>query len=174
MRQPGNAEIRGLRTDLTQDEEIDRVVKDADLVIGAVPGEMGFRTVERVVTAGRSIVDISFFPEDPFLLDHLAKSKGVTVVVDAGVAPGLSNLQFGHFESTFDRVDRMACFVGGLPESPTTPWNYRAPFSPVDVIEEHTRPVRLRRDGKTMVLPALSEPDYVEFSGVGRLEAFKY
>jgi saccharopine dehydrogenase-like NADP-dependent oxidoreductase len=93
-------------------------------------------------------------------------------VVDAGVAPGLSNLILGHWESRLKAVHRFECLVGGIPADPVPPWEYKAPFSPIDVIAEYTRPARLRRGGEEITLPALSEVESVEFPEVGRLEAF--
>jgi lysine 6-dehydrogenase len=143
-----------------------------DLAIGAVPGPMGYRTLEGVLDAGLDVVDISFFEEDPYDLDELARRTGRIALVDAGVAPGLSNLVLGHMEARLRRVSRFECLVGGIPADPAPPWEYRAPFSPIDVIAEYTRPARLRRGGEELTLPALSEVEELEFPGVGRLEAF--
>ncbi|MDX1674012.1 MAG: saccharopine dehydrogenase C-terminal domain-containing protein [Longimicrobiales bacterium] len=164
--------IRGIHVDLSDAEELRRRVEGHDLVIGAVPGPMGYRTVREVLAAGTDLVDISFFEEDPFALDAEARRRGVVAVVDAGVAPGLSNLILGHWEHRLRTVHRFECLVGGIPADPTPPWEYRAPFSPIDVIAEYTRPARLRRAGKTRTLPALSEVETVRIPGVGELEAF--
>ena len=59
--------------DLSRAEVVRDVVHDADLVIGAVPGFMGFVTLQAIIEAGKNVVDISFFGEDPFELDGLAK-----------------------------------------------------------------------------------------------------
>jgi saccharopine dehydrogenase-like NADP-dependent oxidoreductase len=147
-------------------------VKDADLVVGAVPGHMGFATVKAVLEAGRPIVDISFFEQDPFLLDDLAKSNRLTAVVDCGIAPGCDNIILGYLETLLDRLDRFLCLVGGLPSVRTWPYEYKAPFSPSDVIEEYTRPARYVAHGEVVTLPALSEPELLDFPGVGTLEAF--
>ncbi|NLG60768.1 MAG: saccharopine dehydrogenase [Candidatus Cloacimonetes bacterium] len=160
------------RADLSRGEEIDRVIADADLVVGAVAGHMGHATLERVIRAGRNVVDISFFDRDPFELDALAQEKGVVAVVDCGVAPGCSNLILGRMESLLDETTRFTCYVGGLPVQRRWPYEYRAPFSPIDVIEEYTRPARFRRNGEDVTLPALSERERIEVDGIGTLEAF--
>ncbi len=82
--------------DLSKAEKIQEVISGADLVIGAVPGFMGFETVKAVIEAGKNIVDISFFPEDCFELDALAKEKKVVALVDCGVAPGMFNIILGY------------------------------------------------------------------------------
>ncbi|MGH7444345.1 MAG: saccharopine dehydrogenase family protein, partial [Longimicrobiales bacterium] len=160
------------RADLTKGEEIDRVVQRADLVVGAVSGHMGYATLERVLRAGRTVVDISFFDEDPFDLDALARERGLVAIVDCGVAPGCSNLICGHMERVLDETTRFACYVGGLPVQRKWPFEYRAPFSPIDVIEEYTRPARFRRDARDVTMPALTEIERIEIPGVGTLEAF--
>jgi saccharopine dehydrogenase-like NADP-dependent oxidoreductase len=160
------------KADLSQTKAVQAAVKDADLVVGAVPGFMGFATVKAVLEAGKNIVDISFFPEDPFRLDKLAKSKGLIALTDIGVAPGCDNLILGYVETQLDRVNRFECLVGGLPKVRTWPYEYKAGFSPIDVLEEYTRPARYVAHGKEVVMPALSEPELVDLPGVGTLEAF--
>jgi lysine 6-dehydrogenase len=117
-------------------------------------------------------VDIAFFPEDPFLLDGLARAQGLVAVVDAGIAPGCSNLILGRMEEEMDSTSRFECLVGGLPAVRHWPFEYKAPFSPADVLEEYTRPARQRRNGKTVTLPALSELEVLDFEEAGALEAF--
>jgi lysine 6-dehydrogenase len=152
--------------------ELRRVAAAADLVVGAVPGDMGFATLRAVLEVKRPVVDISFFPEDPLLLDELARESNVAAIVDCGIAPGFSNMFLGHMEDSLDRTDRFACYVGGLPVERTLPWEYKAPFSPADVVEEYTRPARYVSHGAQVTMPALSEPEFLEFAGVGTLEAF--
>ena len=88
--------LAGEVVDLSRVEAIQGAIATADLVIGAVPGFMGFATLRAVIEAGKNAVDISFFGEDPFELDALARACGVTAVVDCGVAPGLSNMVLGY------------------------------------------------------------------------------
>ncbi len=156
---------------LAEPGAVQKVVAPADLVIGAVPGFMGCATLQTVIRAGKNAVDISFFDEDPFDLDALAVEHGVTAVVDCGVAPGLSNMVLGYHASHI-AVDSFRCLVGGLPARRSWPFQYKAPFSPIDVLEEYTRPARFRENGLPVTRPALSDPEYVEIDPVGTLEAF--
>lgn len=164
--------VRTVTADLGDPDALARILDGYDLAVGAVPGPMGFEVVRRVLDAGVDLVDISFFEEDAFELHEAARAAGRVAVVDAGVAPGLSNLILGHWERRLDRVDRFECLVGGLPADPAPPWEYKAPFSPIDVIAEYTRPARVRRDGRAVTLPALSDVEPVEFPEVGTVEAF--
>ena len=168
----GVAGVTPVQADLSDAATVRRVVAGHDLVVGAVPGHMGFATLREVIAAGKPVVDISFFPEDALSLDAFARERGVCAVVDCGVAPGCSNLILGRMESELEPVERFVCYVGGLPVERTWPWEYKAPFSPADVIEEYTRPARYVANGALVTMPALSEPELVEFPGVGTLEAF--
>jgi len=164
--------VEPVRADLSDPAEVRRVIADADLVVGAVPSFMGYETLKTALEEGKQVVDISFFDEDPFSLDELAKERGVTAIIDCGVAPGTGNLILGHLLGRLDRVERYRCYVGGLPNLRVWPWEYKAPFCPDDVIEEYTRATRLKERGEVVVRPALSEPELVDLPGVGTLEAF--
>ena len=168
----GVAGIGTVRADLSDPAAIRRVVDGHDMVVGAVPGHMGYATLKAVIETGKPVVDISFFPEDALALDDLARERGVCAVVDCGVAPGCSNLIAGRMEEEFEAFERFVCYVGGLPAVRTWPWEYKAPFSPSDVLEEYTRPARYVAEGRVVTMPALSEPELVEFPEVGTLEAF--
>jgi len=167
--------VPGLETvaaDVSDDAALRELVAERDLVVSAVPGPMGFRTLGTVLEAGRDIVDISFFEEDPFQLDDLARERGCTAVIDCGIVPGFSNILAGRYERELEPLNSVRCLCGGLPAVRYWPYEYRATFSPIDVIAEYTRPARLRRAGRDVALPALSEVEPVEFEGVGTLEAF--
>ena len=143
-----------------------------DLVLGALPSAIGFQTLRAVLEAGRDYVDISFMPEDAWDLDGLARERGVTAVVDCGVAPGISNMMAGFAARRLDPCDRVEIYVGGLPVERRWPFDYKAGFAPHDVIEEYVRPARIVENGRLVVKEALSEPELMDFPGVGTLEAF--
>lgn len=160
------------QADLADVELISTLVEDVDLVICAVPGSMGYQTLETVISAGKNVVDISFFPEDPFGLDELAKEKEVTAIVDCGVAPGLCNIIAGYVAEKLEESAYYHCYVGGLPEIREWPYEYKAVFSPADVLEEYTRPARLVENGEEVIYPALSGVELIDFPEAGTLEAF--
>jgi saccharopine dehydrogenase-like NADP-dependent oxidoreductase len=163
--------VKTSTADLSGGRAVRDLVRGFDLVIGAVPGFMGFETLRSVIEAGRSAVDISFFPEDALLLDELARKKGATAVVDCGVAPGMSNMILGYHAARM-KVSHFKCYVGGLPFKRDFPFEYKAPFSPADVIEEYIRPARYVENGHVIVKPALSDTELLDFPEVGTLEAF--
>jgi lysine 6-dehydrogenase len=171
-RLPRVPNLKAVKADLGARPELARLIGGQDLVVGAVPGPMGFDTMKTVIETGINMVDIAFFEQDPFELDELARQRRVVVVTDCGIAPGYSNLILGEEERRLDCVESFSCYVGGLPLVRMWPYEYRAVFSPIDVIAEYTRPARLVEQGRLVVREALSEVEHLDFAGVGTLEAF--
>ena len=157
--------------DVTDEVMLKKTITDFDIVVCAVPGFLGFKTLKAIIECGTDVVDISFFPENALELDALAKQHKVTAIVDCGVAPGMGNFILGYHDQKLKLTD-FECLVGGLPKVKKWPFNYKAPFSPMDVIEEYTRPVRYVENGKVVKREALSDCELVEFGSVGTLESF--
>ena len=163
--------IETRRLDITDLSALKNYIDQFDLVVGAVPGFLGFQTARAVIECGKNMVDISFFPEDPFLLHDLAKQQNVTIVTDCGVAPGMGNVILGHHHQQM-KIDSYECLVGGLPVVREWPYEYKAVFSPIDVIEEYIRPARYVQNKEVIVKEALSDPELIPFEGVGTLESW--
>lgn len=164
--------VSTLRADLSDMATIKKTIAPFDVVVGALPGFMGTQALKTIIEAGKNVVDIAFSPEDPFELDALAQKNKVTAIVDFGVAPGTSNVLLGYHNKKMQRIERFECMVGGLPNVRTWPFEYKAVFSPCDVIEEYTRPARYIENGCEVIRPALTDPELIHFEGVGTLEAF--
>ena len=169
--QTKNKNINTLQSDLADYASYERLLQPFDFVVTAVPGFMGFKTLEAVIRSKKNVVDISFFPENAFELDDIAKKNNVTAIVDCGVAPGMSNLILGYHNARM-HVESFECMVGGLPKKRVQPFEYKAPFSPIDVIEEYTRPARYKENGQIVTRPALSDPELLDFDKIGTLESF--
>ena len=163
--------VNTLSVDLTSNSEIKKTIDGYDLVIGALPGFMGFNTLKSIIEAGKNVIDISFFQEDLFLLDELAKENGVTAVVDCGISPGLSNVILGYHNQRM-KIINYKCIVGGLPYKQEWPFKYKAYFSPIDVIEEYKRPARIMVNGKIVHKEAMSDSEIINYKEIGDLEAF--
>jgi saccharopine dehydrogenase-like NADP-dependent oxidoreductase len=149
-----------------------KTLRGFDIVLGALPGDYGYRALEAAVEAGADVVDVSFTPEDPMELDVSVKKAGVTVIPDCGVAPGLSSILVGYGASRLDEVRRVHIMVGGVPETPIPPLGYTITWSAEGLIDEYVRDVRIVEGGRVVQVPALSGLEEVDFPGVGKLEAF--
>ena len=164
-------DIKTICTDVSKTKNLQKIIQNVDLVVGALPGFMGYKVMKDVIQAGKNIVDISFYPEDPFKLDKLAKKNKVIAVMDCGVAPGMGNIIFGYHNNKMKITD-YECLVGGLPERREWPYEYQAVFSPIDVIEEYIRPARYIKNSKLVTKEALSDTELVEFDEIGTLESW--
>ncbi len=166
------ARLSTRRADLSKADEVQTIARQADIVLAAVPSAMGFQTLQTVLETGKDVVDIAFFSENPLDLDGLAKKNGVTAIVDMGVQPGMGSVLAAHAHSQLDETASILSYVGGLPRVRQWPYEYKAVFAPLDVIEEYVRPARYVENGHLVVRPALSDPEYLHFPEVGTLEAF--
>jgi lysine 6-dehydrogenase len=169
---PDLPNLKKKEADLSDKNTLIQLISDKDIVLNALPGDLGFNALQTVIEQGKNIIDIAFFPEEAAVLDGLAKEKNVTAIMDCGVAPGMSNILIGYVNEKLDSIDNAVIYVGGLPKIRQWPWEYKAVFSPADVIEEYTRPARYVENCQLVIREALSDPEYLEFDGVGTLEAF--
>ncbi len=163
--------LQSVQLDVTDKSALQKTIKPYDLVVCAVPGFLGFETLKAIIKTGKNVIDISFFPENSLELNELAQQHNVTAIVDCGVAPGMGNIILGYYNEKFKLTD-FECLVGGLPKVKKWPFSYKAPFSPIDVIEEYTRPARYVENGEMVTKEALTDCEYVDFDGVGTLESF--
>jgi lysine 6-dehydrogenase len=158
--------------DTTDYDDLVEKIRGYDMVLGALPGDYGYMSIKASIEAGANMVDISYTVEDPLGLDAMAKEKGVTVVPDCGVAPGLSNILVGYAASRLDTVKTAHFMVGGIPEKPVPPLGYTITWSADGLVDEYVRDVSIIKGGKKVTVPALSGLEEIEFPGVGTLESF--
>jgi len=161
-----------LQLDITDYSNLLEVIENADLVIGLSPGRLGFNVMKACAEKKKDLVDLSFMAEDPFVFQKSASDAGVIIVPDCGVAPGLSNILIGRSSSQLDEVEDVSIFVGGLPQKPVPPLNYKVTWCVEDLFEEYTRKAKIIRNGKMVEVDALEGLEEIEFEGLGRFEAF--
>ena len=141
--------------------------READIIVNMVPGSIGHEVLKELYAAGHRIVDLSFSETTP---DSLPDGAGV-VLWDVGIAPGLSNMLVALAHRELGHLDKVTIKVGGNPAEPDQEWSYMAPFSPKDVIAEYTRPARIVRNGRMVVVPAMDELHPIDANGRA-MEAF--
>jgi lysine 6-dehydrogenase len=164
--------LQTIKLSISQRPRLQALLRKMDLVCGALPGRLGFELMSETVKAGRDTVDISYTPRDAFLLHRRARAVGCRVVPQCGVAPGFTNMCVGDASRKLDQMKSVEVFVGGLPEKPEPPLNYRIVFSLEDVVNEYSRPVHVIEEGKRKNVEALSGRGHISFPGVGKLEYF--
>lgn len=164
--------VHTIDVDLTDVDRLSSLAGDSEIAIITLPSAVAHRALQAVIDAGRHAVSVSFAPEDSRGLSDSASRRGVTAIVDCGVAPGFSNMNVGAAVATLSSCERVDIYVGGVPVDRRAPFEYKAPFSPYDVIDEYVDPVKIVRDGQIVVEPALSDLELMAVAGVGELEAF--
>ena len=168
----GHEKIKTRRLDISQRKHLLATMRSVDLICGALPGRLGFQLMTYAVEAHRDLVDISYTPENPFRLNGKALDQDNVIVPQCGVAPGFTNMCVGDASRRLGTITKVRIFVGGLPQKPTPPLNYRIVFSLEDVINEYSRPARIIENGREKMVDALSGRGVLNFPGVGRLEYF--
>lgn len=152
------------------------VMRESDGVLSAIPYYFNLQLAECAVEAGVHFCDLGGNTEIVFqqkTLADRAKAKGVTIVPDCGVAPGMVNIFAEHGIRQLDTVDSVRIYVGGLPQQPEAPLNYQIVYSLEGVLDYYTTLSWVLRNGERAQVVALSERETVAFpEPVGDLEAF--
>ncbi|HET7186695.1 MAG TPA: saccharopine dehydrogenase C-terminal domain-containing protein [Gemmatimonadaceae bacterium] len=152
------------------------VMRESDAVMSAIPYYFNLQLAECAVEAGVHFCDLGGNTEIVFQQKALAgkaKAKGVTVVPDCGVAPGMVNIFAEYGIRQLDMVESVRIYVGGLPQHPEPPLNYQIVYSLEGVLDYYTTLSWVVRKGKREQVVALSERETVRFpKPLGDLEAF--
>ena len=168
----GKDNVAGIQLNASNYSELVHTLETFDLVMGFLPGDLGYRLVKACVDARKDLVDVSYMPENPLTLNDEAARANATIIPSCGLAPGISNILVGHAIRKLDKTQTVHIMVGGLPATPVPPLDYTITFSAESVIDEYTRKARIIKDSKVIDVEALTGLEEVEFPGVGRLEAF--
>jgi lysine 6-dehydrogenase len=162
--------------DVRDREAVLAVMRESDAVMSAIPYYLNLQLTECAVEAGVHFCDLGGNTEIVFqqkALAERASAKGVTIIPDCGVAPGMVNILAEHGIQQLDTVDSVRIYVGGLPQNPEPPLNYQVVYSLEGVLDYYTTRSWVLRDGQRNQVAALSEREPVEFPApVGTLEAF--
>src|SRR6478736_6300746 len=161
--------------DVRDHEAVGALMREADAVMSAIPYYFNLDIAKQAVAAGIHFCDLGGNTEIVFAqkeLDPEARAKGISVIPDCGLAPGMVNILAEYGIRQLDTVDEVKIFVGGLPQHPEPPLNYQIVYSLEGVLDYYTTLSWVLRGGKRTQVPALSELEPVSFgNGVGTLEA---
>jgi len=160
-----------IRADLSDYVVLEKLFVSYDLIVCALPADLGYNCVKAAVATETNMVDLSFASQDLLVFGQEARDKGLTIITDAGVAPGLSNLVVGR--SMLKNPNSIEIIVGGVPQDKDMPFNYTITWSLDDLMAEYTRPSRILVDGIIKTVPALSGVERLRIgAGLYEYEAF--
>lgn len=162
--------------DARNELQLSEVISLGDVVINALFYTFNEQVAKLAIAAGVHSVDlgghIGGATDAVLQMKEQAEARGVTLIPDLGVAPGMINILSGHGAEKLDKVESIRLFVGGIPVNPEPPLNYNIVFSLEGVFDHYTDSSRVIRDGKVLELPSLSEIETVHFDEFGDMEAF--
>ncbi len=168
----GRGNVTWVQVDASNERELVESLKKFDLVVGTLPGSMGFQACKAAILAGVDMVDVSYMPEDVMVLDKAALKANVCVVPDCGMSPGLGSMLVGRAVSRLDSTETVFMLNGGLPEKPVAPLGYVITWSVKDLIDMYSRKVTIVKEGKVARVEPMSGLEMITFPKVGKLEAF--
>jgi saccharopine dehydrogenase-like NADP-dependent oxidoreductase len=161
------------RANVLKKAEVARASRGADAAVLAVPSAIARNALENLIEAGIPTADISFTPEPPLDLSARARRAGVPVVLDCGLAPGLSHILAAAAHRELGGLDSLRIYVGGIPQRPPEFFGHAVYFNPRDLLDEYIRPARMRVGGRRLAPhPLDGEVEALKDSRVGLLDAF--
>ena len=168
--------LEAIRLDVSDEQAVRRAMEGHAAVMSAIPyyynGPMARFAVESDCHFSDLGGNTEIVMEQKKLHDQ-AKARGVSVIPDCGLAPGMVNILAAEGIRRVDRPERVRIYVGGLPQNPEPPLNYQIVYSLEGALDYYTTKSWVVRDGEPAQVDALSEIEHVDFpEPVGRLEAF--
>ena len=168
--------LRPVTLDVTDHAAVATVMKGHDAVMSALPYYFNGAMAVLAVQAGCHFADLGGNTEivmEQKKLEAEAHAKGLSIMPDCGLAPGMVNILAAEGIRRLDQTDRVRLFVGGLPQHPEPPLNYQIVYSLEGALDYYTTPSWVLRNGKPTHVEALTELEPVEFpQPLGTLEAF--
>lgn len=168
--------IEVLQLDATNDHQLKSVMSKANVVVNALFYQFNEKVARTAIEVGVHSVDlgghIGGVTDEILKLNNAAKAKGITLIPDLGVAPGMINILAGFGASQLDHVKSIKIYVGGIPVVKEPPLEYNVVFSLEGVFDHYTDVSHVVRNGKLSEIPSLSEIEPFYFKGFSGLEAF--
>jgi len=176
LKSPGGKRLALSKLDLQDGAALRAALRGQDAVLNAAPYYFNLDVTRAAVELGVHCADLGGNTEIVFQqreLDAEAQRRGVSVIPDCGLAPGMVNILAAEGIRRVGEADAVKIYVGGLPQHPEPPLNYQIVYSLEGALDYYTTPSWVLRDGKPTRLDALSELEEVAFPPpVGVLEAF--
>ncbi|MGC8565084.1 MAG: saccharopine dehydrogenase C-terminal domain-containing protein [Thermoplasmata archaeon] len=155
--------------DIIKNKEI---IENSELIISALPGSVSFKIIKKLAKMKKNVIDVSYMPEDPFLLEKIANENNIFIIPDAGFAPGLSNIVSGYLYKTMKKIEKIEIYVAGLPSKKIQPLDYTVTWNVEGLIDEYTRPARLIKNRKIISVDPLDSIEPFCISSIGSFESF--
>ncbi|MBK7578604.1 MAG: saccharopine dehydrogenase NADP-binding domain-containing protein [Myxococcales bacterium] len=168
--------IDAQRYDLSETSGLVRLLDGFDVMLSSSDYRYNEVLTRAAIDAKCHMCDLGgnlFVVERQLQMCEDAERRGVTIVPDCGLAPGMACLFAAFGVERMDVAESVKIRVGGLPAHPKPPLNYKLLFAVRGLTNEYLEPAEALRDGKIVRIPSLTEVETVEFPyPYGTLEAF--
>jgi len=171
----GHPVARPARVDVREESAITSALEGVNAVLSAVPYFFNVGAARAAVAAGCHFNDLggnTTVVMEELALTDVAERKGVSIVPDCGLAPGMGNSLAAYGIERFDRAQSVRILCGGLPQDPKPPLGYKQVFSLEGLTNEYTGEAIVLRNGAKVTVPAFTGLETVDVPGLGTLEAF--
>ena len=176
LKKKKNKRLVTARLDARRRPQLEKLMRGHDAVMNALPYYFNYSVAKAAVAAGLHCADLGGNTEivqKQKTLHKAAQKKGVSVIPDCGLAPGMVNIIAAEGIRRVGEAESVKIFVGGLPQQPEPPLNYQIVYSLEGALDYYTTSSWVLREGRPQRVDALSELEEVVFpSPVGTLEAF--
>lgn len=170
----GEEIAKGLMLDARNREALLQHLRGVDVTLSAVPYYYNLEITKACIAVGSSLCDMGGHTgvvQEQLSLDAEAKAAGISIVPDCGMGPGLNVTMAAYAQEMLDVCHTVNIFDGGLPQEPQPPWNYQATFHINGLTNEMDGQATFLRDGELLPVDTLTEPEFIDFSPLGKLEA---
>jgi len=140
-------------------EQRDREISGADIVISLLPARMHYLVAEACVELGKNMVTASYLSAAVKALDETARKKGVVLMNECGVDPGIDHMSamkmIDRIKNEGGQLKAFESSTGGLvaPGFENNPWQYKFTWNPRNVVLAGGEGARFLYNGKFKYIP---------------------
>jgi lysine 6-dehydrogenase len=170
----GQPAAAAIQMDVTDAAALARALEGMDVALSAVPYKFNLGITRAALAAGVSLCDMGGSTPivwEQLAMDEEARRAGVSIVPDCGMGPGLINTMGAYAIDVLDEPQEIYIYDAGLPVVPQPPWNYQLTFHINGLTNEMDGKAMYVRDGEVVGVDTLTEPEFMDFPPLGRLEA---
>lgn len=171
----GTGRVRAMGADAGDPATLGKALHGARALLSAVPYFLNPNVARACVQAGVGYCDLGGNTDvsaQVLALHDRAVARGITLVPDCGLAPGLANTLLAAALQRISSARHARMFCGGLPQQPEPPFGYHLVFSIAGLLNEYAGHAEVLRNGRPHEVRALDEVELLDFPGLGQLEAF--
>ncbi|HEX8087309.1 MAG TPA: saccharopine dehydrogenase C-terminal domain-containing protein, partial [Blastocatellia bacterium] len=171
-----SSKVTPRQVDVNDHPQVMSLMRGQDAAISCVTYHLNLRLAHAAVDSKVNFCDLggnNDIVAAELALDQAARSAGINIIPDCGLAPGMVSILVARGAAHFQRLDSVRIRVGGVPQRPLPPLNYQIVFSVEGLINEYVERARVVRDGRIVEVDSMTEVEALNFpQPFGRMEAF--